>query len=346
METKNSTYNCLDILKFFFSICVIAMHTQLPLPESIGQLQGFAVPVFFALSGYLLFIKLTPPPTTTHTTTQSAKQESDIFNRYCLKMVKIYVAWSVVYFPIAIYEYGLWNTGIKQGFLLYIKDFFFRGGHYYSGHFWFVLSCIYGIVLIKFFRYIRCSSEIILFFGIIALLINCLIDYITRETFQTTFFTAIQQLISLTIRDGKLFVGFYYLALSMAVTKYRNKFSNILIWSICIGAFMIYTTANGIQLVDELCVSITAIFLIIGLSRISLADHKIYIWLRRASSTMYYSHNLFIFVWIILLGYEPGNTCFLITLIFTLILACIVSLIHEKTDKNNLSRKLLQLLSI
>lgn len=342
METTNKTYNCLDIAKFFFAICVIAIHTQLPLPESIGQLLTLANPVFFAVSGYLLFIKLTPPPS--HT--QSVKQESDIFNQYCVKMIKIYVAWNIVYFPIAIYEYVICNTGVIKGFLFYIKDFFCIGGHYYSGHFWFVLSCIYGVVLIKFFRKKQCSYEKILIFGITALLVKCLTDYIVQETFQTTLLSVIQQLISLTIRDGQLLVGFYYLALSMAVTKYQNKISNILIGLICVGAFMIYTTANSIQLVDELCLSIFAICLTIGLSRITLADHKIYIWLRRASLVMYYSHNLFAFIWIILLRRRPGNTCFLITLICTWILACIVNLIHEKADKDNPAKKLLRLLSL
>lgn len=340
METTNRSYYCLDIAKFIFAIFVIAIHTQPSLPEPIGQLQALAVPFFFAVSAFLLFIKLTPPYI------QSAEQESNIFSRYCLKMIKIYVAWNIVYLPIAIYEYVLWHTGIIKGFLLYIKDFFCRGGHYYSGQLWFLLSCIYGIILISFFRKKHASPEKILFFGIIALLILCLTDYIAQGTFQTPLFIAIQKFISLTIRDGKLLAGFYYMALSMVVIKYHHKISSLFVWTFFLATFMIYPIANNIQLAAELCMSITVTCLTIGLSRITLSDRKIYRWLRRSSLVMYYSHNLFIFIWIILLKRKPGNNCFLITVFCTLILSCTVNLIYEKTNKNSLAKKLLRLLSL
>ncbi len=343
MTTKNNiTYNGLDIAKFFFAVCVIVIHTDLPLPASLSILLPLADPVFFAISGFLLFSKLLSP---------STEHEFDIFNRYCVKMIKIYLAWSIVYLPISIYEYAIWNTGIIKGVLFYIRDFFCVGGHYYSGQFWFVLSCIYGIALISFLRKKQYSVEKILIFGIFALLFYCMIDdYIIKETFQTPLLTVIQQLISLTIRNGQLFVGFYYLVLSMVATKYNKKIPSILVWGVCIGAFLIYAATDCNLLITELCLSITAICLTIGLSRITLSDHKIYIWLRRTSLIMFYSHNFIVFIWLIALNpkntHSFGSTCFLITLICTSILACIVNLIHEKLDKNNPVRKLLQLLSL
>lgn len=62
MATQNkATYNCLDIAKFLFAICVIAIHTQLSLPASLGKLRPLADPVFFTISGFLLFVKTAPP---------------------------------------------------------------------------------------------------------------------------------------------------------------------------------------------------------------------------------------------------------------------------------------------
>lgn len=343
MATNNKIYNCLDIAKFFFAVCVIAIHTQLPLPSPLGMLLPLANPAFFEMSGFLLFIKIS-----SHIS--SAGQEFDALNRYRSNMIKTYLVWSIVYLPLTIYEYVIYNTGIIKGILFYVKDFFCLGGHYYSGHFWFLLSSIYGISLIIFFRKKQYSTEKIFILSILALLIQYIIYYIANGTFQAPLLTMIQQLISLTIREGQFLVGFYFLALSMIVTKYNKKISSTLLWGFCIGAFLIFAVTNCNLLLSELCLSISAICLTIGLSRITLSDHKIYIWLRRTSLIMYYSHNIIIFIWLVLLNPNNensyGNFCFLFTITCTSILACIVNLIYEKVDKNNPARKLLQLLSL
>lgn len=266
-------------------------------------------------------------------------------------MIKIYLAWNIVYLPLAIYEYVIWDTGILKGIIFFIKDLFLRGGHYYSGHFWFILSCIYGIAFIHFLRKKQFSAGKILIFGFFALLALCIIDeYIVKGTFQTPLLMSFQQLIALTLRSGQLLAGFYYLALSMAVTKYNKKIPSCLVWAICTIAFLIYAFSNCNLFINELCLSITAICLTVGLSRITLTDRKIYIWLRRTSLVMYYSHNLFIFLWLDVFNpnhsHAIGNVCFLLTFICTFILGCIINLIHEKTDKNSPAMKLLRLLSL
>ena len=344
MTTKsNKIYNCLDIAKFFFAICVIAIHTQPSLPNSLAIFLPLADPAFFAMSGFLLFSKIYSP-------LSAAGQEFDALYKYRNKMIKTYLAWSIVYLPLVIYEYVIWNTGIIKGILFYIKDFFCIGGASYSGHFWFILASIYGISLVIFFRKKQYSAEKIFILSILVLSIRYIIYYTYNGTFQAPLLTMIQQLISLTIRNGRILVGFYFLALSMVVTKYNEKIPSVLVWGVCIGAFLIDRVVNGNQVIGDICLSITAISFTIGLSRIILSDHKIYIWLRRTSLIMFYSHNIFIFIWLVLLNsnneHGYGNTCFLFTITCTFILACMVNLIHEKVDKNSPARKLLQLLSL
>lgn len=76
--------------------------------------------------------------------------DSDISpaKKQLIKIIKLYVKWSAIYLPLAIYDY--WHTGISplKAVILYIRNFLLGGMHYNSWQLWYLLSTIYGLLFI------------------------------------------------------------------------------------------------------------------------------------------------------------------------------------------------------
>lgn len=135
-------FNSIDVMKFIMAIVVVAIHTE-PFHSSqhnvqiaFNALSGLAVPFFFISSGFLLGRRM--------------QDDSDVFpaKRQLIKIIKLYVKWSVIYLPFAIYDY--WHTGISplKAAILYIRNFILGGMHYNSWQLWYLLSTIYGLIFI------------------------------------------------------------------------------------------------------------------------------------------------------------------------------------------------------
>lgn len=89
-----------DIIKFIFSFFVIALHTLYLIPNWFKDIRIFlvifhvAVPVFFMISGYLLFRKVAIP--------LDKIGEKRIF-QYLKHILFLYLLWTLIYLPINIY---------------------------------------------------------------------------------------------------------------------------------------------------------------------------------------------------------------------------------------------------
>ena len=91
----------LDLCKFIMAFAVIAIHTD-PLVDCsnaamsrIGYLLlSMAVPFFFLTSGYLLACKLQYP--------LSNPDNFSKIRRYIIKILKMYLIWTLLYFPMAL----------------------------------------------------------------------------------------------------------------------------------------------------------------------------------------------------------------------------------------------------
>ena len=94
-------YCGLDLLKFVMAVLVAARHMiQVFYPAEsrwrliIGSwLSNLAVPVFFMIAGFLLFRKI--PDT-------DKKSGWSVVGRYAWRIVKLYLLWCVIYWPIDI----------------------------------------------------------------------------------------------------------------------------------------------------------------------------------------------------------------------------------------------------
>lgn len=338
-------YNFLDVVRFLFAICIVALHTE-PTISALGtgieyiytELVNLVVPTFFIISGFFLFRK-------------NAEYETGNLKKYIFTMTRRYLIWCIIYLPISIYEYILWDTGLIVGCVLFFKNLFLIGGHFYSRHLWYILSSVYGGILFLILRFKKASDKKLICAAIIVFLLQQLIDYIVYENINITgqmesAAEHLAQLISLTIEDGTLLAGFPYLVLSFYIVKYERKISNKTAWISLFGMLILskITLVFGIgRFVQNTLLLLKAAFLFIGISRIHLPDSEIYSILRRTSALIFFSHRLFIFAWVYVVsnGTENfGNACFLFTLAGTMVLSCLIHFYYKRNPNNRLLKLL------
>lgn len=143
---KNNQYDTLDLTKWICALLVIVIHTapfeKLPIVNFYitNVLARIAVPLFFAISGFFFFRKITFE-------NGKIKRNADNMNRL-LKYVKhlsvIYLSASAFYLLYRIpywYSIDWWGLHALKDYLV---GFFLSGSEY---HLWYILASIYGIIL-------------------------------------------------------------------------------------------------------------------------------------------------------------------------------------------------------
>ncbi len=135
-------YRLLDVMKFLMAIFVIAIHRSPFSTENgmqffiINVLVRVAVPFFFAASGFLFHEKLI----------RSKTQKSACLS-YLKRLAGLYVIWSAIYFPAALYK-NVIVGGMDAGAFgfFYLKNFFIGEGSFL--HLWYLPSLMLSIMLV------------------------------------------------------------------------------------------------------------------------------------------------------------------------------------------------------
>jgi surface polysaccharide O-acyltransferase-like enzyme len=141
----------IDYIKFFAILAVVLIHT-FPGNDYIGyfildNFSRFAVPFFFAASGYLFGLKVI-----------HSSESTAYVKRYLIKILKIYGSWLLFYFIYDIIKIFISASNVKSELSKYMDGFtplnLFYYGQGTSGYqLWFVLSLAWSIaVLYLFFR--------------------------------------------------------------------------------------------------------------------------------------------------------------------------------------------------
>lgn len=145
MTARKAGYPNLDLAKFLCALLVVVIHTS-PLIRTSAVLHFYlndvvtriAVPLFFAMSGFLFFGKLDYVEGRIMRTRKNLSR----LIRTTRKNVLLYVIWSVLYLLITLPEWyatGWWGwTAIKD----WLHAFLFIGSYY---HLWYLLALILAI---------------------------------------------------------------------------------------------------------------------------------------------------------------------------------------------------------
>ncbi len=203
-------YKGVDVGKFFFSICVVSIHSVVcrMLPDQISYyfekgLLRLAVPFFFVASGYLFMDTLRK---------QQLSLKEKLFKQIH-RLIKPFIV------------FGLVNTFLNVGILLYseaphpwltiIQHFFF----YPYGALWYVLATIVGLFLLyPFIKYNKMELALGIGVGLYSFALLCNSYYFVANQLHISHTIDSYRAIFISARNG-LFVGFLFIGLGIMLAQ-------------------------------------------------------------------------------------------------------------------------------
>lgn len=310
-------YYGIDLMKFVMAVLVVATHTGLlKSTESLYYkiyeiILYLTVPFFFISTGYLLSEKC-----------ESCKKNAiPVLTRHTRKLIKLYIIWSVVYLPLALYAYGKGDHSIMHYLLDYIRGFFIVGEHYNSYVLWYLLSSIYSLMFIIALRKRGKSNKLILFIGCLIGTFGCILTLYAENVFELsgTFTKNLFELLIKIFVDGRIFTGFFYIPLGMCLQGSRklSLSGGVLLF---LGGLFIEIKSPGIGFVYEAGRAVASIGVFSFALNLEFKESAVYAKLRTMSTTIYFVH-LWIWTIVYTLVYHEktrGVVPFLLTIIFSL----------------------------
>ncbi|MBP3624064.1 MAG: hypothetical protein J6J19_08360 [Oscillospiraceae bacterium] len=341
-------YNSIDLFKFVMALCVVAIHTNPMVNCSDSFLNRLyenmvnsAVPFFFLSSGYLLAKRIGWPYN--QLSGLSHKQTGTIIYVYIYKILRLYLLWSLVYLPVAVIGYARAGFSIIDGTMLYLRRFLFFGGQINSEFLWYLLSTIYAMLLIAFCLKKHISPCGITIICLVIILVSIGLDVFTgyESVFGleslapilgrslTNLVEHIAKFISVTVEDGRIFRGAFYIPVGMLLAN-KNMLlrSNVLVLCTCFIASCLidsFVFRSCMQVV----ISVTLFQVLLS---VRLNSSCVYPFLRKMSKIIYFLH-MYVLILLRALGWiekGAGVKCFVATAFITIVISFIFSIIDSK----------------
>ncbi len=339
-STDRKNYNCIDLAKFICAIMVVMIHIA-PFGSPgetiiISHLNYFvqnyltrvAVPFFFVCSGFFLYKK-----------TSLAAFSTEPTKKYAMRLFKLYVIWTLIYFPLSFKAYLRNEKDILHAVSGYVRSCIFQGSY---TQLWYFPAIIFAVLLTSFLLYKKLSPKKITIAALILYLIGLLaqswfglIEPLRDAAPQIwSLLKNIQQVIG-TTRDG-LFDGFIFVGFGMLFAFYdfsisKKKALIAFIISMVLMLFEVYLLEyfDFARAHDMYLFLLPATFFGFSfISQVKLPDHPIYKKLRMLSSLIFYSHlRVSVAVGKLKFTNEPlskTRLLFIITLITTIVFSLIV----------------------
>ena len=286
MSVKKLTegYFQLDVLKFILAILILLRHCGQSLFESgslfmriMNIVSPLGVPLFFAISGFLFFQK---------------KRDSKDLWKYVWRVLKLYLVWTVIYFPFVLRSYYKNEMLNTAGIVDYLQQFIFSGSYY---HLWFLPSLIVAIILMYAISK-KIDNKKILVISAVLFIIGTLVD--TYSFLSPVLSWSTYEAIFLTTRNG-LFFGFPFVAIGkiIAENQYKAKGGIMLLSIVAMiveGYYLSFIVRKPIvnMSINSLLFVPLLLFFVLNLPRIKV-DGKL---IRRASTLIFCAHPIVIFL--------------------------------------------------
>ena len=295
-------YNGIDAAKFVCSLLVIAIHIS-PLGADKNQLLTYlnygiqkyiariAVPFFFISSGYFLFKK-----------TSIQEYEINHAKKYIIKILRLYLLWTLIYMPISIYAIVKDNEGILHGIWEYSRNVLFVGSY---PHLWYLRALIVATIIISLFLYRRKNPNKILVIAFVLYLIGVFgnawsVVLLPLKQSIPTIWRLLKTIgkVMVTTRNGLLF-GFFFMSLGMSFSYYGNRIkketalTGFILSMILLGGEVLFLKYNYKHIYEYdmyIFLAPSAYFLFSFCEQAEMKDSKIYKTLRIMGSLVYFIH--------------------------------------------------------
>lgn len=134
-------YYNIDIAKVVFAVFVVAIHTLAPFTATLSTeaqrvttaLLSMAVPFFFVASGFLLGNKLS---------SINREGQQGYLRKWLYRIGRLYLLWTLIYLPYAIYGFSLDGISIGKSIILYTRNILLIGENYWSWPLWYLLGML------------------------------------------------------------------------------------------------------------------------------------------------------------------------------------------------------------
>lgn len=297
MEKKQQFYG-LDILKFVMAVLVAARHMIQVFYAAdskwrllVGSwLSNLAVPVFFIIAGFLLFRKVPEP------FSERRSGRNTVFV-YCWRILKLYLLWCVIYWPIDIYNWYHGVESVREFVIHYIRSFFFSST---IAQLWYLPALIVACLIV--WACYRCGMRIWQILAVTGTLfvMGCIGDnwYFTQylpQNWQQLIYVYGQHF--MTMRNG-VFYGSFYVCLGLLFAKKSWKLP---LWMAAAGSLVFvyaaYREVRHCQNINMVFMAAPAACCLVETAlQLRLKDRKLYPRLRAMSEWVYLSHFYFFYV--------------------------------------------------
>ena len=278
-----------------------------------------AVPFFFLVTGFFLGKKLHG---------KNNEDSDGILKNSIKKTARLYIIWSLIYMPLAVWDYMTNKSAWYIDILLYIRGLFFVGEHFNSWILWYLLSALYGLLLIRLLLNRNKNITCILIYGTIIyvfghnLAIFCGLDNSELPRLAVIMQKALSGV-------GRLATGVFYISLGFWLSyKKIEKYKRSAIILFLLIGILLSGIISSFSLPMKYVATIicaTGIFLIT--LKTNFTNMPFYKHLRISSMVIYFTH---LWVWTIIYATMYGQRkavygldMFIYTCIGTLLLSTV-----------------------
>ena len=170
--------NGLDLFKFIMAILVVAIHTRPQdsfsaawADKTASSITGLAVPFFFLASGYLLARKFKGM--------YYEKENRPAVLKSLKRIVKLYLIWTAIYFPVSAYAYYKNGYSIIYSIAVTARRILFRGQFENIQVLWYLLSTVYALIFILAMMRLKVRPRALAVISFAVLVIAAGVNYIS-----------------------------------------------------------------------------------------------------------------------------------------------------------------------
>lgn len=331
-QAYDKRYNSIDIWKLVMAIAVVAIHTKplIALKNTVvlslfDQFINLSVPFFFLASGYLLASKMDSP--------YGSERNIDRVKKQWRSILRMYLIWSLIYAPIAVYQFVITERPVTEAILLYIRGFVLLGEQYNSWQLWYLLSTIYTLPLIIFALKRKRARQTLVLISVAASVIQVVLTILVKyQGEMPSFIAKVRTLVEYSIAGGRLFSGMIYIPVGIILAKRRiPKYIN---WACLVVGFTLDFLIED-TLLSSYLVILSAIALFGIIESVSVKNNPIYRILRQISTVTYLLH---MYIWTIYYTIVYGEKTygvdsFVVTVLIAILVAIGYIFIKEKMGK-------------
>lgn len=276
-------YGNLDILKLALAILVMIRHIGQNFFRDnifwrvyiINTISTIGVTSFFIISGFLLYKK----------TVTKERLRKQVF-----RILKLYGCWTIVYFPLIIYEYLKHRVDISHIVVDFAQKAIFDGTYY---HLWYLPSLIVAMCIV----YVMKNRRLVLMLVTSGLMIIGILTNAYGLRFPQMYYT-----IFLTTRNG-LFMGSFLVAIGKCFADYGDNLRKFKHFKLVLLVAIISLYSEGVlvskydsQIIIDMTFSTVMVAVILVGFMISRVQMKVSKTVRNASTLIYFMHPWIIFL--------------------------------------------------